>query len=161
MHILTPHYIINSSGTQVTLYTSFSGFPEHLTESQLTSRYLCLQRGGIFFNLGKCCFFSLNGIVSHYCKFPFKKIHDLWGAWAAKSIKQVWLLVLAQVMTSLFMSPSPTSGSVLPVGSCLRFSLFLSLYPSPVHACSLSLKTNKQTKYFKNKIHYFHQNIPL
>ena len=61
----------------------------------------------------------------------------IWGAWVVKSVKHP---TSAQVMILWFVGLSPTSGSVLTAWSLIRDSVSPSLYSSPAHTLSLSLK---------------------
>ena len=66
---------------------------------------------------------------------------NLRGAWVSQWVRRP---TLAQVMISQFVSSSPASGSLLLALIPLQI-LFspLSLYPSPIHILSLSLKNKR------------------
>ena len=82
--------------------------------------------------------------INPHTKIPFTSVpiteyNMSRGVWVVQSVKG---LTSAQVMILLFMSSSPTLGSVLTVQSLeplLILCLPLSLCPSPAHALSLSL----------------------
>ena len=67
------------------------------------------------------------------------------GAWVAQLVGR---LTSAQVMISQFVSSSPTSGSVLTAQSLepVSDSVSPSLWPSPVHALSLSVSKINNVK---------------
>ena len=86
--------------------------------------------------------FSLrcNGLWYHLCTLYKTQLR---GAWMAQSVKRP---TPAQVMISQCVSSSPTSGSVLTAQSleAASDSVSPSLWPSPIHALSLSVsKINK------------------
>ena len=72
-----------------------------------------------------------------------KNSFKLWGTWVAQSVKQP---TLAQVMISRFMSPIPTSGSVLTAQSLepASDSVSPSLSAPPLLTLCLTLSKNKR-----------------
>ena len=81
-------------------------------------------------------------MVMVYGNFQCNLKNTHFGAPEWLSQLSIWLLILAQVMISWFMSSSPASGSVLT--ACFGFCVSISLCLFPAHALSLShsLKNN-------------------